>query len=98
MPRRTGVESILGEQLRSAEQAESALRHDEVQIAAHPADRAVAIAGTQARWRQHLEGYCATMTAATVGEQLLRQASRSPRRNGHCSRSTLPPDRMMPTR
>src|SRR5205807_2586331 len=54
------------ESLRAAEQPESRARHDQVQIAAHAADRAVALAHGHARGRVHLEGDRPAVAAAAV--------------------------------
>src|SRR5439155_14316384 len=44
MPRGAGVEVVFAQALRPAQQPEARARHDQVQVAAHAADRAVALA------------------------------------------------------
>src|SRR5262249_3056590 len=102
--RRPGVEFVFGELLRTPQQAEPRPRHDQVQETGHPADRAVAIAGRDRLGSIHLESDRTAVAAAVVRDIGLAYADirahfrGSPRRNGHCSRSTFPPESMIPTR
>src|SRR3954463_8267691 len=97
MPRRPGVEFVLGELIGTLQQVKAGARCDEMQVAAHSADRAVAIARDDLRGCFDFECNSAAVAAATVGDIFIAHVTVAPIRNGHCSRSTLPPEMMIPT-
>src|SRR5215467_964988 len=72
VPRDAGVEPVLSERLLSAQQAKAGARYDQVEVPAHAADRAVALAHRDPGRRLHLEGDGAAMTAAAVGDECVR--------------------------
>src|SRR5690606_38623751 len=66
MPRGAGAETVFGEVGLAREQPEARGRHDQVQVAAHAADRAVAFERVDPRGRLDLETHASAMAAAAV--------------------------------
>jgi len=72
VPGTAGIEAVLAEHLRAAQQAETSARHDQVQVTAHAADRAVTFTHRHACRGLHLEGDRAAVTAAAVRHEPFR--------------------------
>src|SRR5581483_6195060 len=66
MVRGPGVEAVRGERLVAREEAKLRFRHDEVQVARAPADRAVALRDGELARRLELEAHAAAVAAAGV--------------------------------
>ena len=70
MLRRAGIEGVGADLVSTFDEAEALASDDEMQIAAHAADRAVAFLGLDLVGRQHLEAHGAAMAPALLPAHL----------------------------
>ena len=69
MLRGAGIERVLGQRIGTAEQAKPMRRHDQVQEAAHPADRTIAIKRDDRRRRIDFKTDATAMATAVVHDE-----------------------------
>src|SRR5690348_2754532 len=80
MPRHAGVEAVLGQCVRAADQTEPRSGYDQVNVARHPADRAGAGLYERPRRRVDFEADLAAMAPARAHDQTRTRHAQTPGR------------------